>query len=214
MHTNQYLVLLALEAVSTFGAPALPFPSNLPFSLPAGLPSAPSPTGLPSSSSKKPGGFGGLSGLGGLGGLSGLGGFSGFGGSKGASSGSGSGSGSGSTGSTTPSTGGSGFSFPGLTGLAAGSGSSTENGITDKGACTPLTVIFARGTSEGGNVGTVAGPPFFSALRDAVGADKVTVQGVDYPASAAVSSLPSRSHSDPLLPIPSCLYASPRKATY
>lgn len=75
----------------------------------------------------------------------------------------------------------------GIPGLPGG-GSSTENGITDGGACTPLTVIFARGTSEAGNVGSVAGPPMFAALRQALGQDQVTVQGVDYPASIGVSS--------------------------
>ncbi|KUJ19401.1 cutinase [Mollisia scopiformis] len=45
-----------------------------------------------------------------------------------------------------------------------------------------MTVIFARGTTEPGNVGILAGPPFFSALEAMVGASAVTVQGVDYPA--------------------------------
>tara|TARA_R110002003_G_scaffold122_10_gene11096 strand:+ start:5343 stop:5984 length:642 start_codon:yes stop_codon:yes gene_type:complete len=72
----------------------------------------------------------------------------------------------------------------------AASGGSTENGVTDKNCCTDMTVIFARGTSELGNVGTVTGPPMFSALREKLGNDRVTVQGVDYPASAAV-----RTHS-------------------
>ena len=67
------------------------------------------------------------------------------------------------------------------------SGGSTENGVTDKNCCTELTVIFARGTSELGNVGTISGPPMFESLRNKLGSDKVTVQGVDYAASAAVS---------------------------
>lgn len=45
-----------------------------------------------------------------------------------------------------------------------------------------MTVIFARGTTETGNVGTLAGPPFFNALEASVGAGNVAVQGVDYPA--------------------------------
>jgi hypothetical protein len=45
-----------------------------------------------------------------------------------------------------------------------------------------MTVIFARGTTETGNVGTLAGPPFFNALEAKVGAGNVAVQGVDYPA--------------------------------
>lgn len=71
-------------------------------------------------------------------------------------------------------------------------GGSSENGIKDKNCCTGMTVIFARGTGELGNVGTVSGPPMFKALREKLGADKVTVQGVDYAASAAVR-LPSTS---------------------
>ncbi|KAF2679404.1 carbohydrate esterase family 5 protein, partial [Lentithecium fluviatile CBS 122367] len=61
----------------------------------------------------------------------------------------------------------------------------TENGVTDKNCCTDVTVIFARGTSELGNMGTIAGPPMVKSLREKLGADKVTVQGVDYPADAA-----------------------------
>lgn len=69
---------------------------------------------------------------------------------------------------------------------AAGS-RGTENGIVNKNCCTDMTVIFARGTGEIGNVGTVTGPPMFKALRQKLGNDRVTVQGVDYPASSAVS---------------------------
>lgn len=60
--------------------------------------------------------------------------------------------------------------------------STTENGLTTD-SCKALTVIFARGTNEPGNVGDIAGPPFFSALRSDLGTDKVTVQGVDYGAT-------------------------------
>ena len=51
------------------------------------------------------------------------------------------------------------------------------------GPCKPVTVIFARGTIELGNVGSITGPPFFNALDLVVGADKMGIQGVDYPAS-------------------------------
>jgi cutinase len=51
-----------------------------------------------------------------------------------------------------------------------------------------MTVIYARGTGEIGNVGTVTGPPLFKALREKMGADRVTCQGVDYAASAGVST--------------------------
>jgi cutinase len=45
-----------------------------------------------------------------------------------------------------------------------------------------MTVIFARGTTETGNVDTLTGPPFFTALAQFVGASNLAVQGVDYPA--------------------------------
>ena len=57
--------------------------------------------------------------------------------------------------------------------------SDTRNDLLD-GTCKPVTIIFARG-----NVGTLAGPPFFNALTDLVGDDTVAVQGVDYAASIA-----------------------------
>ncbi|KAH8589771.1 cutinase-domain-containing protein [Bisporella sp. PMI_857] len=67
-------------------------------------------------------------------------------------------------------------------GLAtAGNVQTTQNGLAS-GACTAMTVIFARGTTEPGNVGVLTGPPFFDALTAMLGADAVTVQGVDYPA--------------------------------
>ena len=51
------------------------------------------------------------------------------------------------------------------------------------GECESVTVIFARGTTELGNVGSLAGPPFFNALDSVIGADHVAVQGLDYPAT-------------------------------
>lgn len=52
------------------------------------------------------------------------------------------------------------------------------------GACTEYTVIFARGTSEPGNVGILVGPPLFAALESRVGRSALTIQGVnDYAAS-------------------------------
>lgn len=67
-------------------------------------------------------------------------------------------------------------------------GGSTEDGVKNGNCCTDMTVIFARGTGEMGNMGTVSGPPMVKAIRSKLGADKVTVQGVDYAASAAVSA--------------------------
>jgi cutinase len=57
----------------------------------------------------------------------------------------------------------------------------TQNGLS--GSCGAVTVIFARGTTETGNVGVLAGPPFFDALGAIIGAGNLVLQGVDYPAS-------------------------------
>ena len=51
--------------------------------------------------------------------------------------------------------------------------------------CRPVTVIFARGTVELGNVGSLVGPPFFNAFGAAIGFQNVGVQGVPYPATIA-----------------------------
>ncbi|TAQ87978.1 hypothetical protein B7494_g3707 [Chlorociboria aeruginascens] len=47
------------------------------------------------------------------------------------------------------------------------------------GACTEYTLIFARGTTEPGNVGILVGPPFIDALQAAVGTSALTIQGVN-----------------------------------
>jgi len=47
------------------------------------------------------------------------------------------------------------------------------------GTCKTYTVIFARGTTEPGNVGILVGPPFFDALRASVGTSALTIQGVN-----------------------------------
>jgi hypothetical protein len=49
--------------------------------------------------------------------------------------------------------------------------------------CKYMAVIFARGTTEPGNVGLVTGPPFFDALSAMIGKNSMSVQGVEYPAS-------------------------------
>ncbi|KAF2854470.1 carbohydrate esterase family 5 protein [Plenodomus tracheiphilus IPT5] len=62
--------------------------------------------------------------------------------------------------------------------------SSTQNDVTGGGACKAITILFARGTTEIGNMGTIAGPPFASAVgRLMGGAANVAVQGIEYPAS-------------------------------
>ena len=65
-------------------------------------------------------------------------------------------------------------------GLATALGIQTEE---DQLSCAAMSVIFARGTTEPGNVGVLTGPEFFTALETTVGAQNVVVQGVDYSAS-------------------------------
>ncbi|KAF2181599.1 carbohydrate esterase family 5 protein [Zopfia rhizophila CBS 207.26] len=60
-------------------------------------------------------------------------------------------------------------------------GDSTQNDLQN-GVCKDVTVLFARGTTEAGNMGTVAGPPFVQAIGQMMGAQNVAVQGIDYPA--------------------------------
>lgn len=49
--------------------------------------------------------------------------------------------------------------------------------------CSDVTLIFARGTTEVGNMGTCVGPDLAEALRDEI--PSLSVQGVDYPANSA-----------------------------
>lgn len=59
----------------------------------------------------------------------------------------------------------------------------TRNDIVN-GICKPFTLIFARGTTEQGNIGSIVGPPFVLALQKVFGANNVAVQGVNnYPAT-------------------------------
>jgi cutinase len=54
------------------------------------------------------------------------------------------------------------------------------------GRCTEYTIIFARGTTEPGNVGVLVGPPLFDALEELIPSSALTIQGVnDYSASVA-----------------------------
>lgn len=76
-------------------------------------------------------------------------------------------------------------SAPSTGGASTYTSGDTADDIEDDIGCTALTVIFARGTSESGNIGTIAGPPMFKQLLSDLGASKLTLQGVDYPASAA-----------------------------
>lgn len=52
--------------------------------------------------------------------------------------------------------------------------------------CKAFTLIFARGTTENGNIGDIVGPPFVAALNSMLGSSQVAVQGVNnYPADIA-----------------------------
>nr|AGO59082.1 cutinase 1 [Sirococcus conigenus] len=58
--------------------------------------------------------------------------------------------------------------------------------VEARAACSDMTIIFARGTTEPGTVGTLAGPPFFAAVKSQLGGRAtLTTQGVDYPANIA-----------------------------
>ncbi|KPM40477.1 hypothetical protein AK830_g6084 [Neonectria ditissima] len=61
----------------------------------------------------------------------------------------------------------------------------TRDDLARNAPCSDISVIFARGTTEPGNVGLVTGPPFFDALSAQLGNTSLTVQGVEYPATFA-----------------------------
>jgi cutinase len=61
----------------------------------------------------------------------------------------------------------------------------THNDLAQNAPCADMTLIFARGTTEPGNVGLVTGPPFIDALNQQKGAASLSVQGVEYPATFA-----------------------------
>jgi hypothetical protein len=66
--------------------------------------------------------------------------------------------------------------------------SSSYNQLTDGTACRPISVIYARGTSQAGNVGDSAsvGPLFFNQIASRVGGtSQLAIQGVTYPASVS-----------------------------
>lgn len=57
------------------------------------------------------------------------------------------------------------------------------NPTSHRSGCSDVTLIFARGTCDPGNMGVLVGPPFVAALQSALGGRSLGVQGVDYPAS-------------------------------
>ncbi|RKF76716.1 Cutinase [Golovinomyces cichoracearum] len=56
----------------------------------------------------------------------------------------------------------------------------TENGLAE--GCRPFTMIFAKGTGEGGNVGdgSSPGPALIKEMRKSLGAENIAVQGIDF----------------------------------
>jgi cutinase len=52
-------------------------------------------------------------------------------------------------------------------------------------ACANMTVVFARGTTETGDLGTLVGPPFQSAIQSAIGSATLNMMGVPAPAYPA-----------------------------
>lgn len=66
----------------------------------------------------------------------------------------------------------------------------TANEFTT-GGCKPIIFIFARGSTEPGNMGFICGPPTADKLKEEFGASNVAVEGVDYPASLMTNLLPS-----------------------
>jgi cutinase len=65
--------------------------------------------------------------------------------------------------------------------------SSTYNQLTDGTPCRPVTMIYARGTTQAGNVGDSAavGPVLFNNLASRIGLNNLAVQGVTYAANIA-----------------------------
>jgi cutinase len=58
------------------------------------------------------------------------------------------------------------------------------------GGCRDIIMIFARGSGEIGDMGTVVGPPTANGLKTRFGADRVAVEGVEYAARIGTNALP------------------------
>jgi len=63
-----------------------------------------------------------------------------------------------------------------------------SNEFTEFG-CRPVVFIFARGSTELGNMGTVVGPQVSDGLKSALGATNVATEGVDYAALLSTNNL-------------------------
>ena len=70
--------------------------------------------------------------------------------------------------------------------LAAVAGIDTTEDNPDNAACPTIAIIWARGTSESGNVGALVGPFIFEAVKEHMASSQtLAVQGVEYPADVA-----------------------------
>lgn len=56
--------------------------------------------------------------------------------------------------------------------------------------CRPVIFLFARGSSEVGNMGSTVGPPTSNGIKSAFGVTNVVTEGVDYPALLSTNLLP------------------------
>ncbi|KAJ1326626.1 cutinase [Microdochium nivale] len=65
----------------------------------------------------------------------------------------------------------------------------TANEFTS-GGCRDVIFLFARGSTEVGNMGTVVGPPTSDGLKAALGATSVATEGIDYRALVSTNTLP------------------------
>jgi len=61
--------------------------------------------------------------------------------------------------------------------------------------CRPIIMLFARGSTEPGNMGTICGPPTANGVKAAFGSDAVAVEGIEY--GALLSTNFVRGGADP-----------------
>jgi hypothetical protein len=62
-------------------------------------------------------------------------------------------------------------------------GPTSQTDIASNKPCAAMTLIFARGTTEPGNMGVFAGPQLVNAIKKAMPGTSLNVQGVEYAAS-------------------------------
>lgn len=62
-------------------------------------------------------------------------------------------------------------------------GGTTQSDLETNKPCAQMTIIFARGTTEPGNMGVFAGPQLVQAVQTAMPGTSINVQGVNYTAT-------------------------------